>query len=66
MSASVERVAHAYCPRCHPDPEPGAVIIALCGATYPFWGRRDRPVSPCPACYALAAQSVYPCGHPVA
>lgn len=62
-SASVERVAHAYCARCYPDPQPGEHITALCGATYPFWGRRDRPASMCPACRSLAAAVVYACGH---
>lgn len=62
-AASIERVAHAFCPRCVPDPEPGQLITALCGATYPFWGRRERPVGVCPACRTLAAASVYACGH---
>lgn len=61
---SVERTAHAYCARCHPDPRPGERITALCGATYPFWGRRDRPVNVCPVCRVRAAETVYQCGHP--
>jgi D-lyxose ketol-isomerase len=60
---SVDRVAHAYCARCNPEPQPGEPITALCGATHPFWGRRDRPVSICPTCHALAYAVVYPCGH---
>ncbi|HEX3792113.1 MAG TPA: hypothetical protein VHW44_29895 [Pseudonocardiaceae bacterium] len=59
----IERTAHAYCARCNPDPRPGERVIALCGATHPFWGRRDRPVSTCPVCYARAAETVYECGH---
>lgn len=61
---SVERVAHAYCPLCHPEPRPGQPITALCGATYPFWGRKERPASRCPTCRTLAAAVVYACGHP--
>lgn len=59
----IERTAHAYCARCNPDPEPGQLITALCGATHPFWGRRDRPISTCEVCYALASAVVYQCGH---
>jgi hypothetical protein len=64
MSADVERAAHAYCPRCQPDPRPGDVIQALCGARHPYYGRRDRPVNTCPACVTLASANVYACGHP--
>lgn len=60
---SIERVAHAYCPRCNPDPQPGKPITALCGATYPFWGRRDRPISTCQVCRVLATAAVFQCGH---
>ena len=38
MSADVERAAHAYCPRCHPDPRPGDVITALCGGVFGLLG----------------------------
>jgi hypothetical protein len=62
-STSIDRVAHAYCPLCNPDPALGAPITALCGATHPFWGRRDRPVSICPACHELASAVVFQCGH---
>ncbi|RSM48654.1 hypothetical protein DMA12_05855 [Amycolatopsis balhimycina DSM 5908] len=64
MSADVERAAHAYCPRCHPDPRPGDVITALCGARHSYYGRRERPVNTCPACVTLASANVYACGHP--
>lgn len=60
---SIERVAHAYCPRCNPGPQPGEPVTALCGVTYPFWGRRDRPVSTCPVCRTLASAVVFQCGH---
>jgi hypothetical protein len=60
---SIERAAHAYCPVCHPDPQPGEVVTALCGARHPFWGRRDRPVNHCPACRALSTAAVLKCGH---
>lgn len=62
-STDVERVAHAYCARCNPEPRPGDEITALCGVTYPFWGRRDRPTRTCPICATLAAEVVYRCGH---
>jgi hypothetical protein len=62
-STAVERAAHAYCPRCHPDPQQGVVVTALCGASHPYWGRRDRPVTRCPACTQLAAAPVFRCGH---
>lgn len=62
-SSSIDRVAHAFCPFCNPDPQPGDRITALCGAVHPFWGRRDRPVGICPACHALASASIYQCGH---
>ncbi|HEX5120761.1 MAG TPA: hypothetical protein VFW65_36730 [Pseudonocardiaceae bacterium] len=62
-STSVERAAHAYCPLCNPSPRPGEHITALCGATHPFWGRRERPLTVCPACHAIAAAIVFPCGH---
>ena len=62
-TGSVERVAHAYCPLCTPDPQPGDRITALCGATHSFWGRRDRPTSQCPTCHTLASAVVYQCGH---
>ena len=62
-TTDVERAAHAYCPRCHPDPAQGEVVTALCGARHPFWGRRDRPVTRCPACEALATVPVFACGH---
>lgn len=62
-STGVERVAHAYCRLCVPDPRPGEIVTALCGARHPFWGRRDRPVSTCPVCRTLAAATVYACGH---
>jgi hypothetical protein len=62
-STSVERAAHAYCPLCNPDPRPGQNITALCGATHPFWGRRERPLTICPTCHTVAASVVYPCGH---
>jgi hypothetical protein len=62
-SSSIERVAHAYCPRCNPDPQPGQPITALCGVTYPFWGRRDRPISTCEVCHTLASAVVFQCGH---
>lgn len=62
-STDIERTAHAYCALCNPDPRPGQPITALCGATHPFWGRRERPVNTCPACYALASEAVYQCGH---
>lgn len=63
MTADIERAAHAYCPVCTPDPGRGDLVTALCGATHPYWGRRERPVNNCPACEALAAKTVYPCGH---
>lgn len=62
-STGVERVAHAYCPLCNPDPQPGERITALCGATYPFWGRRDRPIRTCEVCSALDTAVVFACGH---
>jgi hypothetical protein len=62
-TTAVERAAHAYCPRCHPDPRPGEVLTALCGARYPYWGRRDRPVNTCPACKTLVSAAVFRCGH---
>ncbi|WP_328610810.1 hypothetical protein OG943_17340 [Amycolatopsis sp. NBC_00345] len=62
-ATGLERTAHAYCPRCHPAPQPGEVVIALCGATYPFWGRRDAPLNTCDACRALASAAVLGCGH---
>lgn len=62
-TTDVERAAHAYCPRCHPAPAEGEVVTALCGARHPFWGRRDRPVTRCPACEALATVPVFACGH---
>ena len=63
-TTGVERAAHAYCPACNPDPEPGQVITALCGARHPYFGRRDRPLNTCPACVALATATVFACGHP--
>jgi hypothetical protein len=60
---SVDRAAHAYCPRCNPDPKPGDTITALCGANHPYWGRRDRPVNTCKDCQAQATAPVFPCGH---
>ncbi|WP_328453960.1 MULTISPECIES: hypothetical protein [unclassified Amycolatopsis] len=62
-STAVERAAHAYCPRCNPDPGPGDRVTALCGATHPYWGRRERPMTRCPACEALAGAPVLQCGH---
>jgi hypothetical protein len=59
----IDRVAHAYCARCHPNPQSGEPITALCGSTYPFWGRRDRPVSTCQVCRTLATAVVFQCGH---
>ena len=61
---AVERAAHAFCPRCHPDPQPGEVLIALCGARHPYWGRRDRPVNTCPACVTLASGERLPVRPP--
>ena len=61
--AVVERAAHAYCHRCIPDPQPGEVVTALCGARHPYWGRRDRPLQTCPACAALVSAPTLPCGH---
>jgi hypothetical protein len=63
---SVDRAAHAYCPACNPDPQPGDVITALCGASHPYWGRRDRPVNICKACQTRSAATVFECGHPSA
>jgi hypothetical protein len=62
-STSIDRVAHAYCALCNPDPEPGQPITALCGATHPFWGRRERPISTCPVCHELASAAIFQCGH---
>jgi hypothetical protein len=62
-ATSVDRAAHAYCPVCNPSPEPGDLITALCGARYPFWGRRDRPVNICKVCDALTTTAVFECGH---
>ncbi|MFD6071772.1 MULTISPECIES: hypothetical protein [Amycolatopsis] len=64
MTDEIERAAHAYCPACNPDPGLGERVTALCGATHPYWGRRERPVNNCPACVAVVAKTVYPCGHP--
>ncbi|WP_410651179.1 hypothetical protein [Amycolatopsis sp. cmx-4-54] len=63
MTAEVERAAHAYCPVCNPGPGLGEPVTALCGATHPYWGRRERPVNNCPACEAAVAKTVYPCDH---
>ncbi|MER7859442.1 hypothetical protein ABTX61_10095 [Amycolatopsis japonica] len=63
MTAGIERAAHAYCRVCHPDPRLGEPVTALCGATHPYWGRRERPVNNCPACAAVVARTEYPCGH---
>jgi hypothetical protein len=62
-STSIDRVAHAYCPLCNPNPRLGEPVTALCGATHPFWGRRDRPISTCQTCHALATAVVFQCGH---
>ncbi|HKN51633.1 MAG TPA: hypothetical protein VJX66_03975 [Amycolatopsis sp.] len=62
-TGAVERAAHAYCPVCNPDPQPGDVVTALCGARHPYWGRRDRPLNVCPVCYALSTRPVLDCGH---
>ncbi|MDT8915249.1 hypothetical protein [Amycolatopsis sp. PS_44_ISF1] len=62
-ATGIDRVAHAFCPRCHPDPRPGEVLVALCGARYPFWGRRADPVSTCEACRTLVSAPVLGCGH---
>lgn len=62
-STEIDRTAHAYCPRCYPDPQSHDVITALCGVTYPFLGRRDRPVNTCKTCQALADEVVLNCGH---
>lgn len=62
-TSSVERAAHAFCPLCTPDPQPGESITALCGFTYPFWGRRNRPTHVCQVCAELASEVVYQCGH---
>jgi hypothetical protein len=62
-TTSVERAAHAYCALCNPDPQPGEVITALCGASHPFWGRRQRPLHTCEVCHTLASAVIYQCGH---
>ncbi len=62
-TSGVERAAHAYCPVCNPDPQPGDLVTALCGATHPFWGRRERPVNTCAVCKTLAAATIFECGH---
>jgi len=62
-TTNVDRVAHAYCPICNPEPQLGESVTALCGASHPFWGRRDRPLSTCPVCYELNSAVVFQCGH---
>jgi hypothetical protein len=62
-ATDIDRAAHAYCPVCHPAPQPGDRVTALCGASHPFWGRRERPVNTCPGCAALATAVVFECGH---
>ena len=58
-----DRVAHAYCPLCVPNPRPGRRIKALCGIIQVFAGPRPATKA-CVVCHDLVTAKTLPCGHP--
>lgn len=62
ITTRADRVAHAYCPVCVPNPKRGQRIKALCGIIQVFAGPRPSTKA-CVVCQELAAAETLPCGH---